>query len=60
MLCDTPTPGQTRAISKLCMALGIRDELEQTVKTRQEARDMIYDLRNRLRAKGDTHDNRHN
>ena len=44
-----PTPRQTLAIARLCMALKIRPELEHLPRNRREARNMMYDLRNKLR-----------
>lgn len=40
-----PTPKQVRAITKLCLRFGINDALEETVRTRWEARQLIYKLR---------------
>ena len=44
-----PTAGHGRAISKLCIALRIKEELEWLPSTRREARNMMYDLRRKLR-----------
>ena len=46
-----PTRDQCRAITKLCMALGIREELELTPSNRWEARRLMYDLRLQLSVK---------
>jgi len=46
---EQPTPAQVRAITRLCMALHIREPLEETPSNRREARDMIYQLRAKLR-----------
>lgn len=40
-----PTDRQIRAITKLCMALRIKEPLEEQVSTRREARNLIYELR---------------
>lgn len=46
MAWDLPATGrQCRAIAKLCIFAGIRDEPELRPMTRLEARDMIYQLR---------------
>lgn len=45
-----PTPKQIRAITKIAVALGITEPLEETPRNRREARDMIYQLRGKLRA----------
>ena len=47
-----PTPGQILAITRMCMALGIRLPLEELPSNRMEARDLMYDLRGKLKAKG--------
>ena len=44
-----PTPGQTLAIAKLCMALRIRPELEWLPKNRREARNLMYELQGKLK-----------
>ena len=46
-----PTWKQTRAITQLCMKVGITDELEHTPSNRREARDLIYKLRFQLKEK---------
>jgi len=46
-----PTPGQTLAIARLCMALRIRPELEWLPRNRMEARNLMYDLHQQLRLK---------
>lgn len=43
------TAGQKRAIAKLCMALGIREELEQKPMTRKSANALQYRLLCELR-----------
>ena len=45
---DPATHEQVRAIARLCRALGIREHLEENVTNRREARDTIYQLRNKL------------
>jgi len=46
-----PTPRQVRAITKLAVALGIQEPIEN-LSTRREARDLIYRLRRELKEKG--------
>lgn len=46
-----PTPKQIRAITRMAIALGITEPLEETPRNRKEARDIIYQLRGKLRAK---------
>ena len=46
-----PTPGQVLAITRMCMALRIRVPLEELPRNRMEARNLMYDLRGKLRAK---------
>jgi len=46
------TPKQKSAIAKLLTYLGIREPIEDKEMSRSEARDMIYDLRKRLRLRG--------
>lgn len=46
-----PTPGQILAITRMCMALRIRPPLEELPRNRMEARNLMYDLRARLRGK---------
>lgn len=49
---DEPATGRQKlCIAKLCMAAGIRDEIEQQPMNRYEAREVIYRLRGRLRAR---------
>lgn len=48
---DDPTPAQVRAITRLCMALDIREPLEETPSNRREARNMIYQLRAKLKGR---------
>jgi len=45
----TPTSKQVRAITRLAIRLGITDIIEDTPRTRLEARNMIYELRNRVK-----------
>ena len=45
----TPTNKQIRAITKLAIRLGITDIIEDTPSNRREARNLIYELRNRVR-----------
>lgn len=45
---ESPTPSQVRAISKLCRVLKIREPLEESVRTRLEARNLIWQFRSRL------------
>ena len=47
-----PTPGQTLAIARLCMALRIRPELEWLPRNRMETRNLMYGLHQQLRLKG--------
>jgi len=42
---EPATARQKRAITRLCVVKHIREELEQRIMTRQEARTMIYELR---------------
>ena len=42
-----PTVKQVRAITKQCLRLHISEPLEENVKSRLEARRLIYDLRRR-------------
>ena len=44
-----PTGPQCRRITLQCIALGIRDPLEERVSNRMEARNLIYELRNKLK-----------
>ena len=46
---EHPTPAQIRAIARLCRILGIRELLEERPSNRHEARDTIYQLRNKLK-----------
>lgn len=48
---EPPTGAQVTAITRMCMALGIKAPLEERVRTRREARDTIYELRGKLRGK---------
>mgnify|MGYP001564062669 CR=1 FL=1 len=43
-----PTPRQIFAITRMCIALGIRLPLEELPRNRMEARDLMYDLRSQL------------
>ena len=47
-----PTPLQIRTITRFCRALGIRDYLEESLRNRREARDLLFALRGELRMKG--------
>ena len=47
-----PTPGQILAITRMCIALRTRQPLEELPRNRMEARNLMYDLRGKLRAKG--------
>ncbi len=52
----TPTNKQIRAITRLAIRLGITDIIESTPRNRREARNLIYELRARVRgldAKGE-------
>lgn len=40
-----PTPKQVRAITKLCLRFNISEPLEEQPRTRREARQLIYRLR---------------
>jgi len=42
-----PTARQTAAITRLAMQLGIKEYIEDTPSNRREARQLIYDLRNK-------------
>lgn len=44
-----PTAKQCRRIALFCMALGEREPLEELVRNRWEARNLIYDLLRQLR-----------
>jgi len=44
-----PTPRQIRAITHLAVRLRITEPLEETPRNRREARDLIYQLRMRLK-----------
>jgi len=46
-----PTSRQVLSITRLCMALHIQTELENTPSNRREARDIIYQLRAKLRVR---------
>ncbi len=48
-----PTHKQIRAITKLATQLGISDPIENDPRTRWEARDLIYQLRNQRKEKDD-------
>jgi len=43
---EPATGQQKRAITKLCIIKGVRDELENRIMTKAEARTLIYELRN--------------
>lgn len=47
-----PTPGHCRRIAKQCAALGEKRPLEETVSNRREARNLMYELRGKLKMKG--------
>lgn len=44
-----PTGRQARAITRLCLQLGIREELENKPSNRQEARQLQYSLVKKLK-----------
>lgn len=46
-----PTWKQTKAITRLAVALGIPEPIEETPSNRVEARNLIYRLRQQLRDK---------
>lgn len=48
---ERPTPRQVRAIARLCTVLGISEPLEERPSNRWEARDLIYDLLQEVKAK---------
>jgi len=43
---EPATGQQKRAITKLCIIKGVREELENRIMTKAEARTLIYELRN--------------
>ena len=45
----TLTNKQIRAITRLAIRLGITDIIESTPRNRREARNLIYELRNRVK-----------
>lgn len=45
------TDRQIRAITRLCLALDIREQLEEQQRSRHEARQLIYDLRCQLHSR---------
>ncbi len=45
MWSEPATGQQKRAITKLCIIRGVREELENKIMTRYEARRLIWDLR---------------
>ena len=47
-----PTARQCRRIALFCLAMGIREPLEEKVANRREARNLIYDLLCQLKRKG--------
>ncbi len=48
---DPPTGEQCRAVAKLCIALHIREPLEERLASRLEARNLQYRLLAQLRGK---------
>jgi hypothetical protein len=46
---DSPTDGQIRAITKMCIILHINEPLEERVTTRWEARNLLYELQAHLK-----------
>ena len=44
-----PTPRQIYSITQMCMALGINEPFEERVSNRREARDLMCDLRGKLK-----------
>ena len=46
-----PTPKQVRAITRMAIALGIREPAEETPTNRAEARSLIFKLRQWLKEK---------
>lgn len=47
-----PTAKQIRAITRMAIALGITEPIEETPRNRVEARNIIYELRKRLKERG--------
>ena len=54
-----PTDEQISCIIKLCMILGIKEHLEDGLRTRREARNQQYELLSELKRRNQTH-GRHN
>ena len=48
---EPPTDAQIRAITRFCMILNIKTPLEETPYNRTEARNLIYQLLTKLKAK---------
>jgi len=48
-----PTPRQILTITRMCIALRILPPLEEFVRNRMEARDLMYRLREQLKAGGE-------
>jgi len=48
---ERPTPAQCRAIAKLARILKIKNPIEETVKTREEAQRVQWNLLKQVRAK---------
>ena len=48
---DPATDYQIRSITRLAIALGLREPIEENKMTRAEARKVIYDLSGELRAR---------
>ena len=46
-----PTGKQVRAITRLCMQLGIKEPLEESPSNRWEARRLLYELNEQMAAK---------
>ncbi len=46
-----PTGRQCQRIALQCMALGIKEPLEEKVSSRREARDLIWELRNKMKGR---------
>lgn len=47
---EPPTPGQVRAITRMCIALKIKELLEERVSNKREARNLMYELRGQVKA----------
>ena len=46
-----PTPKQVRAITRMAIALGIREPIEETPANRAETRSLIFRMRQQLKEK---------